>query len=52
MLQLPMFRAIRTAILLCIAFAAGILYADLKQRERCAFQGGEARDGVCLGVTG
>jgi hypothetical protein len=47
-----MFRLIRTGILLCVAFAAGIVYSDIQSRERCEMLGGEARDGLCFGVAG
>ncbi|WP_193743435.1 hypothetical protein [Tateyamaria sp. ANG-S1] len=42
-----MFGLIRTAILILIAFVAGLLFERSQASEACAAQGGVMRDGVC-----
>ncbi|MBY5934570.1 hypothetical protein KUV51_16295 [Tateyamaria omphalii] len=42
-----MFGLVRTAILILVAFVAGLLFERSQAAEACAGQGGEMRDGVC-----
>ena len=42
-----MFGLIRTAILILIAFVAGLLFERSQAGDACAAKGGEMRDGVC-----
>lgn len=42
-----MFGLIRTAILVMIAFVAGLMYERNQVREACTGQAGTIRDGVC-----
>ena len=42
-----MFGLIRTAILILIAFMAGLLFERNQAAEACTGQGGVMRDGVC-----
>ncbi|WP_189799494.1 hypothetical protein [Tateyamaria sp. syn59] len=42
-----MFGLIRTAILILIAFVAGLLFERSQAGEACVSQGGVMRDGVC-----
>ena len=44
-----MFRPIRTAILLLVAFAAGQLVAQSKMRTACADLSGDWDNGLCIG---
>jgi hypothetical protein len=46
-----MFRLIRLPILLCAAFGAGYIYAELNQNERCDARGGTVQDGLCIGAA-
>jgi len=46
-----MFRLIRSFFLLVIAFTAGFLYSELTWHDRCEDKGGEARGGVCFGIS-
>ncbi|MEM9552486.1 MAG: hypothetical protein AAGA05_15000, partial [Pseudomonadota bacterium] len=46
-----MFRLVRFVILLAVAFGAGFLYSEISLHERCEARGGEARDGVCTGIS-
>ena len=42
-----MFGLFRTAILILIAFVAGLLFERNQAAEACTAAGGEYRDGVC-----
>lgn len=42
-----MFGLIRTAILILVAFVAGLLFERGQAGEACTAQGGTMRDGVC-----
>jgi hypothetical protein len=42
-----MFRLIRLPILLCVAFGAGFLYAEITAGERCLARGGTWDQRMC-----
>ncbi|WP_299048287.1 hypothetical protein [uncultured Tateyamaria sp.] len=42
-----MFGLIRTAVLILIAFVAGLMFERSQAADACAVQGGAMRDGVC-----
>ncbi|MBV7394978.1 hypothetical protein [Mameliella sediminis] len=46
-----MFRLFRSLFLLLIAFLAGFLYSEMTWHDRCVEKGGEARGGLCFGVS-
>ncbi|MEL7116423.1 MAG: hypothetical protein AAGP08_12700 [Pseudomonadota bacterium] len=43
-----MFRLIRLPILLCLAFGAGYVYAEIDARDRCSARGGTMDAGLCV----
>ncbi|APX12671.1 hypothetical protein BWR18_13990 [Tateyamaria omphalii] len=43
----PMFGLIRTAVLILIAFVAGLMFERSQASDACTTQGGTMRDGVC-----
>jgi len=45
-----MFGLFRTALLVLIAFAAGLLFAGSNATEACEAAGGEMAGGICRGV--
>ena len=45
-----MFGLIRTAILVLVAFAAGLLFERAQAGDACREAGGQLRDGICHGV--
>ena len=45
-----MFRPIRTAVLLGLAFLGGLFFERAQAVEACTGLGGITRDGVCRGV--
>jgi hypothetical protein len=49
--NLPMFRLVRTAILVLIAFAAGVFLARGQAAEDCRAAGGSMVAGVCRGAS-
>jgi hypothetical protein len=49
--QTPMLRLFRLVILLTVAFVAGFFYSEMTWLDRCKERGGEARDGVCFGMS-
>jgi hypothetical protein len=44
-------RLIRTAVLLALAFAGGMVYARAEMREACEAAGGTVATGLCRGVS-
>ncbi|WP_172839389.1 hypothetical protein [Tateyamaria omphalii] len=42
-----MFGLIRTAVLILIAFVAGLMFERSQASDACTTQGGTMRDGVC-----
>jgi hypothetical protein len=46
-----MLRLFRLVILLTVAFVAGFFYSEMTWLDRCKERGGEARDGVCFGMS-
>lgn len=45
--MVAMFGLIRTAVLVMIAFVAGLMFERNQTAEACSGQGGTMRDGVC-----
>ncbi|WP_211299450.1 hypothetical protein [Pukyongiella litopenaei] len=43
-------RPVRTALLLALAFAAGIFWERSNQGDRCLDAGGALRNGLCIGA--
>ncbi len=46
-----MFGLFRTALLVLLAFAAGLLFARSQASEACTAAGGETVGGICRGVA-
>ncbi len=51
-MRYPMFRPVRTLILMAAVFFAGVFYERFRHGERCAAAGGEMTAGLCTGARG